>query len=246
MHFVQPRPFGGSVSITHVDLVREGEHWRPVRIRSELVSTVRVAPSTRVTQRLAPAHAAVLKLGGSALGEATGPMRAASARLEPTPILNFVQRRAAEATGAELSAASAFDLRAGFDSGTIRMRDSWWRCTPTTTRCARCASAGLSSRSIWSTAPAIIEPIRSGRISINDSMPGYNYDVIAGARYEIDLRRPLGDRIRNLVFRRPPGDADRQLHPRAEQLPPDRSRRILHASRALRWYTTRKRTSATS
>jgi 2',3'-cyclic-nucleotide 2'-phosphodiesterase (5'-nucleotidase family) len=30
---------------------------------------------------------------------------------------------------------------------------------------------------------------------------GYNYDVIAGARYEIDLRRPVGDRIRNLAVK---------------------------------------------
>ena len=45
-----------------------------------------------------------------------------SARLEPTPILNFVNAVQLKRTGADLSAASAFDLRAGFDSGTIRMR----------------------------------------------------------------------------------------------------------------------------
>ena len=141
VHFVQPRPFGGSVSITHVDLVRDGERWKPVRIRGELASTARTAPSTRLTQRLAESHAAVLHWTGLVLGEATGPMSAAGARSEPTPILNFVNAVQLERTGADLSAASAFDLRAGFDSGTIRMRQRV-ALYPFDNLCARCVSAG--------------------------------------------------------------------------------------------------------
>ncbi len=201
VHFVQPRPFGGSVSITHVDLVREGEHWKPVRIRGQLVSTVRMATSTRLTQRLAPVHEAVLKWADLALGEATGPMRAASARLEPTPILNFVNAVQLKRTGADLSAASAFDLRAGFDSGTIRMRQlAALYPFDNTLRAVRISGAQLKEYLEHSARYYRTDPV--GRISINDSMPGYDYDVIAGARYDIDLRRPPGDRIRNLVFRR--------------------------------------------
>lgn len=203
VHFVQPRPYGGSVSITHVDLVRDGEHWRPVRIRGQLVSTVRVASSTRLTQRLAPAHEAVLKWADLALGEASGPMGAASARLEPTPILNFVHAVQLKRTRADLSAASAFDLRAGFDSGTIRMRQlAALYPFDNTLRAVRISGAQLKEYLEHSARYYRTDPV--GRISINDSVPGYDYDVIAGVRYDIDLRRRLGDRIRNLVFRRRP------------------------------------------
>ena len=52
-----------------------------------------------------------------------------------------------------------------------------------------------------------VDPV--GRIALNDSVPGYNYDVVAGARYDIDLRRPVGDRIRDLAVRgRPVQPAD--------------------------------------
>jgi len=201
VHFVQPRPYGGGVSITHVDLVREDERWKPVRIRAELVSTARVAASTRLAQRLAPAHEAVLKWADIVLGEAAGPMRAASARLEPTPILNFVNAVQLKRTGADLSAASAFDLRAGFDSGTISMRQvAALYPFDNTLRAVRITGVQLKEYLEHSARYYRTDPV--GRISINDSVPGYDYDVIAGVRYDIDLRRPLGDRIRNLSFRR--------------------------------------------
>jgi 2',3'-cyclic-nucleotide 2'-phosphodiesterase (5'-nucleotidase family) len=49
----------------------------------------------------------------------------------------------------------------------------------------------------------------AGRISIDPGVPGYDYDMVGGARYDIDLTRRVGDRIRNLTVRgRPvtPGD----------------------------------------
>ena len=32
-------------------------------------------------------------------------------------------------------------------------------------------------------------------------MPGYDFDLVRGARYDIDLRQPVGSRIRNLAVR---------------------------------------------
>jgi 2',3'-cyclic-nucleotide 2'-phosphodiesterase (5'-nucleotidase family) len=198
VHFVQPSPFGGSVSITHLDLIRQDDRWRLTRVRSELVSTARVAPSTRVTQRLARAHAAVLAWVDTPLGTASGPMRAYAARVEPTPILAFVNAVQRKRTGADLSAVSAFDLQAGFDSGSIRLGQVVALYPyDNTLRAVRVTGAQLEAYLEHSARYFRADPV--DRISINDSVPGYNYDVIAGARYEIDLRRPVGDRIRNLA-----------------------------------------------
>ena len=200
VHFVQPQPFGGSISVTHLDLTRQHDRWRLVRVRSELVSAARVAPSTRVTQRLAPAHGAVLSWVDTPLGRAAGTMRAAGARVEPTAILNFINAVQTKRSGADLSAASAFDLAAGFDSGSIRLGEVVALYPfDNTLRAVRVTGAQLTAYLEHSA--RYFRPDAVGRISINDSVPGYNYDVIAGARYEIDLRRPVGDRIRNLAVR---------------------------------------------
>ena len=203
VHFVQPKPYAGSISVTHVYLVRGDGRWRPVRIRSELVSTARIAGSPRLAQRLAPAHSAVLAWADSAVGQASGPMRAWAARAEATPILNFVNAVQLNRTGADLSAASAFDISAGFDSGTIRMRHvAALYPFDNTLRAIRISGAQLKDYLEHSARYFKTDAV--GRISLNDSVPGYNNDVILGARYDIDLRRSVGDRIRNLTVRRRP------------------------------------------
>ncbi|HEV7366868.1 MAG TPA: 5'-nucleotidase C-terminal domain-containing protein [Gemmatimonadales bacterium] len=200
VHFTQPKPYGGSVSITHVDLVRERNRWQITRMQSELVSTATIIPSPRLTQRLAPAHALVLAWAGTEVGRAAAPMRAAAARAEPTPIINFINAVQRKRSGADLSATPAFDLRAGFDSGSIRMADLLALYPfDNTLRAVRITGSRLKEYLEQSARYFRTDAIN--RISINDSVPGYNYDVVAGARYDIDLRRPVGDRIRNLEVR---------------------------------------------
>ncbi len=197
VHFVQPRPFGGSVSVTHISLVRQAGRWRPVRVAAELVPTADVSPSARINQRLASAHAAVLAWADTPLGEATAPMRAAAARLEPSAIMNFIHSVQLERTRAQLSAVSAFNLRAGFDSGTIRIRDlAALYPFDNTLRAVRISGAQL--KEFLEHSARYYRADAAGRISIDPGVPGYDFDMISGARYDIDLRRPIGDRIRNL------------------------------------------------
>jgi 2',3'-cyclic-nucleotide 2'-phosphodiesterase (5'-nucleotidase family) len=127
-------------------------------------------------------------------------MRAAAARAEPTPIVNFINAVQRKRSGADLSATPAFDLRAGFDSGTIHMTDLLALYPfDNSLRAVRVSGGQLKAYLEQSARYFRADPV--GRISISDSMPGYNYDIVAGARYDIDLRRPEGDRIRNLEVR---------------------------------------------
>jgi 2',3'-cyclic-nucleotide 2'-phosphodiesterase/3'-nucleotidase/5'-nucleotidase len=167
------------------------------------VSTASVAPAARLTQRLGSAHAAVLAWVNTPVGEASGAMPAVAARAEPTAIINFVNAVQRKRSGADLSATPAFDVGAGFDSGTIRMADLLTLYPfDNTLRAVRITGAQLKQYLEQSARYYRTDPV--DRISINDSIPGYDYDVIAGARYEIDLRRPVGERIQNLIVQNQP------------------------------------------
>jgi 2',3'-cyclic-nucleotide 2'-phosphodiesterase/3'-nucleotidase/5'-nucleotidase len=127
-------------------------------------------------------------------------MRATAARAEPTPLINFINAVQRKRTGADLSAASAFDLEAGFDSGAIQLGDVFGIYPfENTLRAVRVTGSQLKAYLEQSARYFRADPV--DRISINDSIPGYNFDVVAGARYEIDLRRRVGDRIQNLAVR---------------------------------------------
>jgi 2',3'-cyclic-nucleotide 2'-phosphodiesterase/3'-nucleotidase len=208
VHFVQPRPFGASVSVVHLDLAREDGVWHVKRIRADLVSTRDVAASALLAQRLGVERDAVRAWARTAIGLAVVPMRATAARVGPVPVLDFLQDVQRRRTGAQLSAASAFDLRAGFDADTIRVAHVLALYPfDNTLRAIRLSGAQLKAYLEWSARYYQVDP--AGRIGLNDSVPGYNYDVVAGASYDIDLRRPVGDRIQRLSVRgRPVEPAD--------------------------------------
>src|SRR5262249_20632104 len=79
VHFVQPRPFGASVSVVHLDLGREEGVWRIRRVRAELVSMREVAGSSLLAQRLAGNRDAVRAWARTPIGLATVAMRETAA-----------------------------------------------------------------------------------------------------------------------------------------------------------------------
>jgi 2',3'-cyclic-nucleotide 2'-phosphodiesterase (5'-nucleotidase family) len=201
VHFVQPRPFGASVSVVHVTLAREEEGpWKVRRVRADLVATAGTPPSDLLAQRLAAADDSVSKWVRTSLGVATGSMRAAAARAQATPIINFVNEVQRRRTRADLSVTSAFDLQAGFDADSIRIGQVLALYPyENTLRAIRITGEQLKTYLEWSARYFKVDA--AGRVSINDSIPSYNYDIVGGARYDIDLRRPVGDRIQRLSVR---------------------------------------------
>ncbi|MGH7527239.1 MAG: 5'-nucleotidase C-terminal domain-containing protein, partial [Gemmatimonadales bacterium] len=208
VHFVQPRPYGVSVSVVHVHLLRSEGRWRVARVRADLVATKDVAPSPLLTERLAARHDAVKAWMDQPVGEALAPMRATAARAQATAVTDFVLEAQRRRTGAELSSGPAFNLSAGFDSGTIRRSDVLGLYPyENTLRAVRVTGARLKAYLEWSARYFRVDA--AGRVSINDSVPGYDFDLVRGARYDIDLRQPVGERIRNLAVRgRPVQPAD--------------------------------------
>ncbi len=197
VRFVQPRPHAAAVAVVHVDLVRPPEgRWRVARMRSSLVPTRDVEPFAVLEQRLQPSHDSVRAWMEAPLGMALAPMPGTGARAGPSAILDWVLETQRRRAGAQLAAGPAFDLQAGF-ADTIRRRDVY-RLYPyeNTLRSVRLTGNQLREYLEWSTRYFRVDA--AGRVSLNESMAGYDFDVVRGARYEVDLRRPVGSRIRNL------------------------------------------------
>ena len=85
VHFTQPRPYAGSVSVTHITLVRDKDRWVPTKIQSDLLPLANVVPSPRLVQRLAGAHSALMSWLQAPVGQVRGRMLTAGARAGPSP-----------------------------------------------------------------------------------------------------------------------------------------------------------------
>jgi 2',3'-cyclic-nucleotide 2'-phosphodiesterase/3'-nucleotidase len=197
VHFIQPRPYARTLAVAHVRLVRVGSGWRVASIRGERIPLDQAAPDPRVERRLQTDHQAVLTWASTSLGTATAPMPATLGRARPTPIINFIHDAQRRRTGARLSAAAAFDLDAGFREGPILLSDvAALYPYENSLRAVRLSGAQLKEFLEHSVR---YFQVRDGRIEIDESIPGYNYDMVAGAEYRVDLSRPIGSRIIGLA-----------------------------------------------
>src|SRR5947207_10238779 len=201
VHFVQPKNWVQSIAVVHVSLVRDSttRRYRVTAVRSELIPLANVAESPRFTQRLNAAHEAARLWASTAVGTATPGFEARYARAQDTPLLdliNEVQRRRA---GAQLSATAAFDIQPGLPEGDIRQRDVVG-IYPYENTLRAVKISGQQLREYLEHSVRYFRTYEPGVSIINDSVAGYNYDVVSGVVYNIDLFWPAGLRIRGLAF----------------------------------------------
>ena len=156
--------------------------------------------------------------------------RADSARVVDTPLIDFILEVERKATGAQLASTAAFSLDASLAAGPITIsRLAALYPYDNTLRAVRITGAQL--RAYLEQSARYFRTNDDGRVDVDPSIPGFNYDIVAGVDYTIDVSKPIGERITQLDVRRPPGRADRHVHDGAQQLSPDGRRRLRDAAR---------------
>ncbi len=203
VHFMQPRPYAQTLAIMKVVLVREGGAWRVASQRGEQVDLAGVPVAPRIEAALAEAHSLVRTHDQAPIGQSLGRMSAATARVEATPIINWVNEVQRSLTGADLSSTAPFDTRAAFPPGPIR-RAQVAQLYPYENTLRAIRISGDRLKAYLEQSARYFEVDRSGLVRLSDTIPGYNYDIVWGAEYAIDLSRPVGERIVGLSVRGKP------------------------------------------
>lgn len=200
-HFTQPKFHAQGVSVTHILLDRlPSGRWKVLRIAPDLITVAESEESRRTSSRVAAAHDDAIRWLAQPIGRAAGPFMGQFGRVEPTPLVNFIQSVQRARTGAQLSATPLFRSEAGFPQGEIR-RGAVAAVYPyeNTLMAIRVTGAQLRaylehSARYWAMTP-------DGRLGVDRQVPGYNFDMVSGVEYEVDPARPIGSRIRNLSYR---------------------------------------------
>jgi 2',3'-cyclic-nucleotide 2'-phosphodiesterase (5'-nucleotidase family) len=205
----QPRNFAGSVSIATLALARERGGFRVVGKRGQVVRARGHAEQEAMLTLTENAHERARTHVSEALGTTPVAWRADSARVMDTPIVDFVlevQRRVART---DLASTSAFNLNAELGPGPITRADiaALYPYENNRLRAVRITGAQLrdylefSARYFRAGAPrdSLIDP----------SIPGFNFDIVSGVEYVIDITKPIGARLTQLTRNgQPVRDAD--------------------------------------
>src|SRR2546428_1405496 len=200
VHFVQPRNFAVSLRVVHVSRVKETTGSRVVAMRWELIPLATVAELPRFVRRFPAAHGRARAWGATPLGSASPGFSARYGRVEDTPLLDFINEVQRRRAGAARSAAADFDLGAGLPEGEVRERDvTGVYPYENTLRAVRISGSQL--RAYLEQSARYFRTYQPGAPLINDSVPGFNFDVVSGVTFTIDLTQAPGQRIRGLAFR---------------------------------------------
>lgn len=200
---IQPRNWAASVGVATLSMERAGGRWRVVSRRGQSVRVAGHAESPAVLAATARSHQATVAWATAPVGRTTVAWRSDSARVSDMPITDFVNEIMRRESGAQLSATAAFALDASLDTGAITLA-ALSKLYPydNTLRVLKVSGTQLRqflehSARYYRTLEADERVPAAGIVDAN--IPGYNFDVVSGAEYVLDLTRPIGQRVTTLT-----------------------------------------------
>ena len=196
---MQPRNWATSVAIAHLGVARRSGHWRVVSKRSTVVPTAHHRESPAVIAVTQEGHRETIKYATTAIGTTPVTWRADSARVAPTPLIDFILEVERKASGAQLASTAAFSLDASLPAGPITVaRLSALYPYDNTLRAVKLSGAQV--RAYLEQSARYFRANADGSVDVDPTIPGYNYDIVAGVDYTIDVSKPIGERITTLQY----------------------------------------------
>lgn len=203
--FTQPKNWATSMSVATVRMTRVAPNeWRVTRKRAELLRPDPARADTAFMDALREPHERTVAWVNSVIGHSPVRWEATRSRVEDTPILDFINEVQRQAAGTDLSATAAFNLRAAIPEGEVTVADlAGLYVYDNTLKAVRITGAQLRAY-LEKSAEYFHTWTGDGRPVVNREVPGYNFDVVSGVDYTIDLTRPVGERITELTWRGEP------------------------------------------
>ncbi len=212
----QPRQWGGSLARLDFTLERApGGRWRVAAKRARLIPVTTQTPADQEILRLArPYHEVTERYLDSPVAQAPVALEGSAGRIRDSALVDAIQAVQMHYTQADVSFTALFNPRVVIPAGPVSVRqiaalyiyDNELYAIQGTGRMVREALENSARYFLSCHDQACGEGPLVSREFI-----GFNYDMAQGVDYEIDLRRPAGDRIRNLRFRGAPLEDDRKL-----------------------------------
>ncbi|MFD7653430.1 bifunctional metallophosphatase/5'-nucleotidase [Actinosynnema sp. NPDC059797] len=213
----EPLFWGKRLSLMEFDLEwAPGHGWRPTASRSRVLDTATAPEDPVIVRKLRADHERVVAYVNSRIGTSKAAMSAATARYEDTAVLDFVNRVQGEALKATLtealpvlSLASPFNKAAAIPAGEVSVRDvAGLYVYDNTLLGVRLTGAQLKDylerSASYFKAVGTPGPHQPDALTNAGGTPDYLYDVAAGLdaplTYDIDLAKPVGQRVVGLAY----------------------------------------------
>ncbi|MEV6632138.1 5'-nucleotidase C-terminal domain-containing protein [Actinoplanes sp. NPDC051470] len=217
----EPSKWGQRLTRMDFTLTRERGRWAVTAKQATTLNTNTVAEDPSVLKAVRKQHAKTVAYVNQVVATSIVELSAAESRYRDTPILDYINRVQTDTVTAALagteyaglpvlSIAAPFSRTAVFPRGEVKIKDvAGLYIYDNTLEAVVLTGAEVkayleySAKYFVTSAPGA--PVDPATIS-DPAVPDYNYDVISGLAYDIDISEPVGRRI---VFRDPVDPAAR-------------------------------------
>ncbi|MGW7055901.1 bifunctional metallophosphatase/5'-nucleotidase [Streptomyces sp. NPDC054887] len=219
----EPLKWGQRLTLFDFDLVWSKGRWTVEKVGAKVLNSNTVAEDPEITKLLGDEHEKVVAYVNQVIGTSRAAMTTAEAAWKDEPLIDLINHvqtetvRAALAGGAYaglpvLSQASCFSRTAAVPAGEVTIRDAAGLYPFENTLEARLITGAqlkeyLEYSARYYVRTAAGAAVDTSKLTNAGGVPDYNYDVVSGVTYEVDIAQPAGSRIVNLAFEGVPVDA---------------------------------------
>jgi 2',3'-cyclic-nucleotide 2'-phosphodiesterase (5'-nucleotidase family) len=202
---IQPKNWATSVSVAHLHLERSAGGWRVTRKSAELIQAADHKESAAILALSDRTHQLTLAHFNTSIGTTPVEWRADSSRVKDTPILDFVLETERRVSGADIASSAAFATDVSFGPGPITgAQIAHLYPYDNTLRVIRISGKQLRDYLDFSSRYYTGRLAPTGQLDTDPKVASYNFDIVAGVDYAIDLNKPLGSRITRLDYKGAP------------------------------------------
>ncbi|CAM5624685.1 bifunctional metallophosphatase/5'-nucleotidase [Streptomyces aurantiogriseus] len=223
----EPLKWGQRLTLFDFELVWDKGRWTVEKVGAQVLNSNTVEEDPKIVKLLGDEHEKVVAYVNQVIGTNAAEMTSVEAPYKDVPIIDLINHIQADTVkqalaGTEyaalpvLSQAAAFSRSAVIPAGEVTIRDVAGLYVFENTLEARLMTGAQikayleysANYFVQTAADAAIDP---AKLTNANGTPDYNYDVVSGLTYEIDIARPAGSRIANVRFEGAPLADDQQF-----------------------------------
>ncbi|WP_426570528.1 bifunctional metallophosphatase/5'-nucleotidase [Streptomyces canus] len=223
----EPLKWGQRLTLFDFEVVWEKGRWSVERVAARVLNSNTVEEDPRIVKLLGDEHEKVVAYVNQVIGTSAAEMRSVEAPYKDVPIIDLINHIQADTVrqalaGSEyaslpvLSQAAAFSRSAVIPAGEVTIRDVAGLYVFENTLEARLMTGAQikayleysANYYVQTAADAVVDP---AKLTNANGTPDYNYDVVSGLTYEIDIAKAAGSRVVNVRFEGAPLADDQQF-----------------------------------
>jgi len=202
---IQPKNWATSVDVAHLLVSRVGGRWKVTAKHGDLVQAAGHAENSAVLAATDATHRETVAYVTTPIGTTPERWSTDSARVKDTPLIDFILETERKAAGSDLASTAAFSTDLVMGPGPITIAQvAQLYPYDNTLRAVRITGKQLRDYLEFSSRYYRMPASATVPLETDPQIPGYNFDVVSGVDYVIDVSRPIGSRIIRLDYKGAP------------------------------------------